>query len=93
MEHTGATDSSGIAYGWGESEYAKLTMNRTRLGMYAIKQFAHGVTVPRFVRDAERAAMGRDDFEGALFAAEVYPLGWWRNHRAFAHGTAFTEPK
>ena len=87
LEDTGAADVSGFAYGWDEAEYAERTMNRTRLEMYAWKQFAHGVTVPRFMRDAERAAMGRDDFEGALRAEALYPLGWWQHHPAFVSGT------
>ena len=62
LEDTGAADVSGFAYGWDEAEYPERTMNRARLEMYAWKQFAHGVTVPRFMRDAEREAMGRDDY-------------------------------
>ena len=56
MEYSGAQDAYGIAYGWDEVEYARRTIHLVREQLWAAKSFAHSVTVPRFIRDAQRAA-------------------------------------
>ena len=75
MEYSGAQDAYGIAYGWDEVEYARRTIHLVREQLWAAKSFAHSVTVPRFIRDAQRAARGERDFEGAMWSHDLYPRG------------------
>ena len=79
MEYSGAQDAYGIAYGWDEVEYARRTIHLVREQLWAAKSFAHSVTVPRFIRDAQRAARGERDFEGAMWSHDLYPRGWYAN--------------
>jgi len=79
MEYSGAQDAYGIAYGWDEVEYARRTIHLVREQLWAAKSFAHSVTVPRFIRDVQRAARGERDFEGAMWSHDLYPRGWYAN--------------
>lgn len=78
LEHSGAADMAGIAYGWGEAPYAAATMSRTRQQLFELKEFAHNVTVGNFVRDMEDAAHGkRSGFASAMRVRDFYPRRWW----------------
>lgn len=76
LAHSNATDMPGIAYGWAEARYAEQTMKDTRRELLLAKQFSE-TTVARFVRDVERAANRRADFEAAMRVADVFPHRWW----------------
>ena len=79
MERYSIDDAFGLAYGWGEAAYARRTLHRVRNQLWAVKEFGHSVTVPRFVRDVKLAANGQfDGFEGAILSHDLYPRGWWR---------------
>ena len=82
FEHAGISNVAGIAYGWDDVPHARRTMRHTRNQLWDSKEFAHSVTVPRFVRDVKRAASGqRDGFESAMWSHDVYPRWWlasWR---------------
>ena len=82
IEHTGLQDWPGIAYGWDASEikHAERTKHLVREILFQVKEFSHSVTVPRFVRDAKRAARGAyGSFEGAMTVSELYPVGWYEH--------------
>ena len=87
LEYAGIDDVAGIAYGWNaaEIEHAEQTKHVVREEMFRVKAYAHSVTVPRFVRDAMRAANGAyGDFEGAMTVSELYPGHWWEDQVASA---------
>jgi len=83
MDYYNLTDVFGIAWGWDEVPYANSTLHLVRDQLWAIKEFAHSVTVPRFVRDVRRAAKGKyNNFEGAILSHDLYPAGWWSRETA-----------
>jgi hypothetical protein len=85
LEHTGAQDIAGVAYGWDEADYALQTMHKVRNELFEVKAYAHDVTLPRFVRDVKRAAEDRHlthaGFEGAMKVSDFYPKGWAKQMR------------
>ena len=80
MRDNKLTNLQGVAYGWGDVEFARKTLGRARAEQYRVKAWGLG-TVARFARDARRWAAGqRSGFEGAKNTSDFYPTGWITRH-------------